>query len=110
MTEPKCLLIVTAEVDAAIEAEWNKWYDVDHLPAALACPGVLSGKRYVASGPIFDNLRGQRSERQARVYTTIYELGSPDAVNTPQFLAMRGWHHLSPGVRSETKVVTSVAK
>jgi hypothetical protein len=105
---PQCLLIVTAEVDAKIEAEWNRWYDDNHLPAALACPGVLSGKRYMASGPIFDNNRGQRSERNTRVYTTVYELSDPDAVNTPQFLAMRGWHHLSPGVRSETKVVVAV--
>ena len=25
---PECLLIVTAEVDAAVEAEWNRWYDL----------------------------------------------------------------------------------
>jgi hypothetical protein len=25
-----CLLIVTAEVDAAVEAEWNQWYDTVH--------------------------------------------------------------------------------
>ena len=24
---PGCLLIVTAEVDAAMEAEWNRWYE-----------------------------------------------------------------------------------
>jgi hypothetical protein len=24
---PACLLIVTAEVDAGVEAEWNRWYD-----------------------------------------------------------------------------------
>jgi hypothetical protein len=23
----ECLLIVTAEVDAAVETEWNRWYD-----------------------------------------------------------------------------------
>ena len=49
---PNCLLVVTAEVDAEIEAEWNRWYDEVHLPDALACPGVLSGRRYLSSGDI----------------------------------------------------------
>jgi hypothetical protein len=31
---PECLMIVTAEVDAAVEAEWNRWYDTVHLPHA----------------------------------------------------------------------------
>ncbi|MEA2813650.1 MAG: hypothetical protein QOI93_1347, partial [Rhodospirillaceae bacterium] len=35
---PNCLLIVTAEVDASVEADWNRWYDDVHLPDALACP------------------------------------------------------------------------
>ena len=29
-TLPNCLLIVTAEVDAAVEADWNRWYDEVH--------------------------------------------------------------------------------
>src|SRR5262249_32428729 len=49
---PECLLIVTAEVDAAVEAEWNRWYDTVHLPDALRCPGVQRGRRYVSSGEI----------------------------------------------------------
>ena len=45
MSLPNCLLIVTAEVDSEVEAEWSRWYDEVHLPDALACPGVLSGRR-----------------------------------------------------------------
>jgi hypothetical protein len=45
-------------------------------------------------------------ERHARrIYTTIHELDSPDAVTTPEFRAMRGWHHFAPHVRSRTTVV-----
>ena len=47
---PECVLIVTAEVDAAVEAEWNRWYDTVHLPDALRCPGVQRGRRYVSAG------------------------------------------------------------
>ena len=43
---PGCLLIVTVEVDPAVEAEWNRWYDTVHLPDALRCPGVRRGRRY----------------------------------------------------------------
>ena len=56
---PECLLIVTAEVDTAVEAEWNRWY-------------------------------------------------SPDAIATPEFRAMRGWHQFAPHVRSRTQVIVPV--
>ena len=55
---PNCLLIVTAEVDAEVEADWGRWYDEVHLPDALACPGVLSGRRYVSTGEIAESERG----------------------------------------------------
>src|SRR5215475_10329017 len=45
-----CLLIVTAEVDASVEAEWNRWYDEVRVPDVLACPGVRGGRRYISSG------------------------------------------------------------
>src|SRR5438552_7406515 len=56
---PECLLIVTAEVDAAVEAEWNRWYDAVHLPDALKCPGVRRGRRYVATGEITESAARQ---------------------------------------------------
>ena len=56
---PECLLIVTAEVDTSIEAEWNRWYDTVHLPDALRCPGVRRGRRYVSSGEISESAAGK---------------------------------------------------
>lgn len=108
MALPQCLLIVTAEVDAAIEAEWNRWYDAEHLPAALSCPGVLSGRRYLSSGAVVSVDRGQRDAAETRIYTTIYELASPQAVETPEFRAMRGWYQFAAGVRSQTKVIAAL--
>ena len=46
------------KVVTRVEAAWNEWYDAVHLPDALACPGVLSGRRYVSSGPIGGTDRG----------------------------------------------------
>lgn len=109
-TDADCLLIVTAEVDPAVEAEWNRWYDEVHLPDALACPGVLGGRRYVSSGPVVEVDRGERRATPKRLYTTVYRLASPAAVATPEFTAMRGWDRFAPHVVSQTRVVVAVAK
>ncbi len=105
---PNCLLIVTAEVDAEIEAEWSRWYDDVHLPDALACPGVLAGRRYVSVGQIAESDRGQSRRTGTKLYTTVYELDSPAAVETKEFTAMRGWGRFAPHVRSQTRVVAAL--
>jgi hypothetical protein len=107
-TLPNCLLIVTAEVDAGVEADWSRWYDDVHLPDALACPGVLAGRRYLTSGEISESDRGQGRRTSARLYTTVYELDSPAAVETKEFAAMRGWSRFAPHVRSQTRVVVGL--
>lgn len=106
---PNCLLIVTAEVDPAVEVEWNRWYDTVHLPDALKCPGVRSGRRYVASGEISETAGGRTERVARRIYTTIYELDSPGATTTPEFQAMRGWYQFAPHVRSRTQTVVPVS-
>lgn len=103
-----CLLIVTAEVDPEVEAEWNRWYDEVHLPDALRCPGVLSGRRFVSNGPISESDRGERRALGKTLYTTIYQLASPAAVSTPEFTVMRGWGRFTPNVRSQTRVVVAL--
>lgn len=110
---PRCLLIVTAEVDAEVETEWNHWYDTVHLPDALACPGVLRGRRYVQSGAASQSDRGTSSRAATKVYTTkvyttVYELAGPEAVETPEFGKMRGWYQFAPHIRATTRVVTAL--
>ena len=102
---PKCLLIVTAEVDPGVEAEWNRWYDTVHLPDALRCPCVRRGRRYVSSGEISETSGGKTEKIAKRIYTTIYEIDGPGATTTSEFQAMRGWHQFAPHVRSRTQVI-----
>ena len=104
-----CLLIVTAEVDPAVEAEWNRWYDTVHLPDALRCPGVRRGRRYVSSGQISESNAGKTEKHAKRLYTTIYELDSPETTTTPEFQAMRGWYQFAPHVRSRTHAIVPVS-
>ena len=106
MTEfPRCLLIVTVEVDPAVEAEWNRWYDTVHLPDALRCPGVRRGRRYVSTGEISETTNGRTERTTKRLYTTIYELDGPEVTTTSEFKAMRGWYHFAPHVRSRTQTI-----
>jgi hypothetical protein len=102
---PGCLLIVTVEVDPAVEAEWNRWYDTVHLPDALRCPGVRRGRRYVSTGDVSETAHGKTEKSARRIYTTVYELDSPAATATPEFQAMRGWYQFAPHVRSRTQTI-----
>ena len=40
------VLVVTMEVDPADEAEFNKWYNEQHLPERMAIPGYVSARRF----------------------------------------------------------------
>ena len=106
---PACLLLVTVEIDAQVEGDWNRWYDEVHLPAALACPGVVRGRRYVSTGEIAESDRGQRQHHTRRIYTTVYELDGPWAIDTPEFKVMRGWYEFAPHLRSRAQVVQALA-
>jgi hypothetical protein len=43
--------IIIAALDSAPDAieSWNTWYDHDHLPPNVGLPGIMSGRRYVAT-------------------------------------------------------------
>jgi hypothetical protein len=57
------------------EAEFNDWSDHDHVPKRLACPGFISCRRFTA-------VVGEPK------YLTIYEMTSPDALETPEYKAL----------------------
>ncbi len=74
-------------VDPAAEAEFNEWYNTEHLPQLAAVPGVLTARRFQAAGPDIE-----------KKYLALYHLTSPDvsrsdawakAANTPWTERMR---------------------
>jgi hypothetical protein len=67
------LLMVWTDIDPQFEAEFNRWYDEEHIQELLAVPGFLSAGRYVA-------LRGGPK------YLALYELASPEVLRSPAFL------------------------
>jgi hypothetical protein len=81
------LLAASMNVDPAAEAEFNAWYDTEHLPLLGAVPGVLRARRFKATDT--------ESERR---YLALYHLadaavfGSDTwaaAANTPWSARMR---------------------
>jgi hypothetical protein len=79
------LLVVAMNVAAEHEAEFNQWYNTEHVPLLAAVPGTLCARRY-------------RGDAAAQRYVAIYHFTSPDvtesaawkrAVNTPWTERMR---------------------
>ena len=61
------LLVNAMNVDPAHEAEFNEWYDHEHIPALAAVPGTLSARRY-------------RDDKGTHRYLALYHLASADVV------------------------------
>jgi len=79
--------IIFASVDCDADAieDWNRWYDLEHLPPNIALPGIMSGKRYAAPPALHDvrepahRLEGFADGRG--VHVTVYTLhGDPAQV------------------------------
>jgi hypothetical protein len=65
------LLLTLTEPPAAMEEEFNAWYDEEHLPERLAIPGFRSARRWVFE----------------RTYLATYELDSAKVLQSPAYLA-----------------------
>jgi hypothetical protein len=88
------LLLVMIGVDAAHEAELDRWYDEEHFPERMGCPGFLNGRRFSA-------LQGTPK------YLATYDLASPDVLQGEAYrrLVRTPWTarlsvHFNPIVRN----------
>lgn len=87
------LYVVRVSVDPGVEDEWNAWYDDEHLPEILACPGFVSGRRYV-----------NRDESGGTSYMTVYAITGPAVLESPEFVAAKGWYRFADAVEFTTDV------
>jgi hypothetical protein len=71
------LYIVHTDIPAEIVADYNAWYDEEHLPRLVTVPGVVRARRYVADDGV--------SPR----YLTAYDLSVRDAFESPEGLKAR---------------------
>ena len=63
------LLLNAMNVDPAAEAEFNEWYNTEHIPALAAVPGCLIARRF-------------RATSSNRRYVALYHLTSPEVQAT----------------------------
>ncbi|HLY47082.1 MAG TPA: hypothetical protein VKQ73_15980 [Stellaceae bacterium] len=68
------LLLNAMTVEPAAEAEFNEWYNSEHIPALAAVPGVLCARRF----RVTDLSRGAN-----RRYVALYHLAAPEVQATP---------------------------
>ncbi|HEU0167027.1 MAG TPA: DUF4286 family protein [Chloroflexota bacterium] len=101
----KGLLLVMMEVDPAFEEEFNRWYNEEHLPERLGCPGFLSARRF-------------RIVEGTPKYLALYELESPDVLQSEAYLELRNpdtpwtlrvFEHLTTNIRNVYEEITPPA-
>ncbi len=95
------LLLNAMSVDPAHEAEFNEWYDGEHIPSLAAVPGCLAARRFRAT-----------AEGSPR-YVALYHLETPEvqaspewarAANTPWTERIR--HHFRDRLRIAARLYT----
>jgi hypothetical protein len=67
----KGVMVVTTSPAEGREADYNQWYDEEHIPALLSLPGFVSARRFRVHG-----------EAAGPTYLAIYELEADD-LNAP---------------------------
>lgn len=90
------LLVNAMNVAPEHEAEFNEWYDHEHIPALAAVPGVLSARR-------FRDLQGSHR------YLALYHLKTPDVTTGADWKNAAGtpWtDRLRPHFRDHLRILT----
>ena len=72
MTTSQGLLLVMADIDPAIEGDFNQWYEQEHLTERMAIPGFLRARRFTA-------IEGSPK------YLALYDLESPEVLNSAAY-------------------------
>jgi hypothetical protein len=89
------LLLNAMNVVPEFEAEFNEWYDKEHIPALAAVPGVLAARRF----------RGTSGNRR---YVALYHLDGPEVQDSAEWKKAREseWtDRLKPHFRDHLRLV-----
>jgi hypothetical protein len=89
------LLLNAMNVAPEVEAEFNEWYDKEHIPALAAVPGVLAARRF----------RGASGNRK---YVALYHLATPEVQESAEWKRARqsDWTtRLQPHFRDHLRLV-----
>jgi hypothetical protein len=90
------LLVNAMNVDPAHEAEFNEWYDHEHIPALSKVPGTLCARRF-------------RDSKGTHRYLALYHLASPEVTQSEAWKQAAGtpWTaRLRPHFRDHLRILT----
>jgi hypothetical protein len=96
MPLPRHLLVVEVSVEPAVEDAWNRWYNEVHVPEIVACPGFRSAARYVSESA------------EGRHYIAVYDIEGPQALESAEFTARRGWAEFRDRLKYKTRVYRQI--
>jgi hypothetical protein len=89
------LLLNAMNIAPEFEAEFNEWYDKEHIPALSAVPGVLCARRF-------------RGTSDGRKYVALYHLATPEVQESAEWKEARqsDWtSRLQPHFRDHLRLV-----
>ena len=92
------LLVNAMNIAPELEAEFNEWYDKEHIPALSAVPGVLCARRF----------RGTSGTSGNRKYVALYHLATPEVQESAEWKEARvsDWtSRLQPHFRDHLRLV-----
>jgi len=90
------LLVNAMNVNPEHEAEFNEWYDHEHIPGLAAVPGTLCARRF-------------RDAKGTHRYLALYHLTSPDVASSQAWKDAAGtpWtERLRPHFRDHLRILT----
>jgi hypothetical protein len=68
----KGMLLTSMDIDASDEAEFNRWYDLEHLEERVAIDGFIEARRYIVH---------QGSPK----YLCLYSTSTIDVLDSPAY-------------------------
>lgn len=78
--------VVETDVQPGQEADFNAWYDQEHLQGLAAVPGTVAAWRFLNEGVN----EGVNESAQGPRYLACYDLAALDTFGSPLWLAVRG--------------------
>lgn len=90
---PRFHYVVRTDVNPVCEADFNAWYETEHLPGLAAVPGTVRARRF-------------RTVDGVPRYHACYDLVETQTIGSPPWLAVRGtaWSsRVRPAFRNTTR-------
>lgn len=81
MSARRGVMVVLTDVDEALDAEFNEWYDEEHVPERVAVPGVRGARRFRRVDDAPQPPTGTIEVDRGPKYLVIYEFDDLDAIH-----------------------------